>query len=54
MLTLEECKKYLKDKEVSDERMEEIRTYLYALVKDVVTKNIKAYEIKTRECRKEE
>ena len=49
MLTLEECRKHLKDKEVSDERMEEIRAYLYALVEDIVVNNIKTYESQTRE-----
>jgi ATP-dependent Zn protease len=43
MLTIQECRKYLK-KDLSDKRIEEIRDYLYALSKEVIRKNVDDYE----------
>lgn len=44
MLTLEECKKYLKEKDISDERITEIRDFLYAVARESVIRNISKYE----------
>lgn len=43
MLTIQECRKYLK-KDISDKRVEEIRDYLYSLSKEIIRKNVDDYE----------
>lgn len=43
MLTIQECRKYLKV-DISDKRVEEIRDYLYALSKEIIRKNVDDYE----------
>ena len=44
MITTEECRKYLKDKNLSDARIEQVRDYLYALAKEIANKNIEHFE----------
>ena len=44
MLDLETCKKYLKDKNMSDERIKVIRDFLYAISREIISNNIIKYE----------
>ena len=53
MLTIEECRKYLK-KDISDKKVEEMRDYLYALSKEVIRKNVDEYESSLRKVLKYE
>ena len=53
MLTIEECRKYLK-KDISDKKGEEMRDYLYALSKEVIRKNVDEYESSLRKVLKYE
>lgn len=49
MLSVEECKKLLSKKDLSEKRIEEIRDYLYAIVKSIVSNEIETYERVTRQ-----
>jgi hypothetical protein len=53
MLTIQECRKYLK-KDIPDKRVEEIRDYLYALNKEIIRKNVDDYEKSLRKTMKYE
>ena len=44
MLTLEDCKKHLQNKNLNNKRIEEIRDYLYAISKEIVKNNIASYK----------
>lgn len=44
MLTIDECKKYLTDYNLTDERIETIRDFLYAFCTEIVRNNIQNYE----------
>lgn len=48
MLSVEECKKHLKDINLSDERIKDIRDYLYALSRETIKNNIDTYEASVR------
>lgn len=53
MLTIEECRKYLK-RDIPDKKVEEMRDYLYALSKEVIRKNVDEYESSLRKVLKYE
>ena len=44
MLTIEECRKHLKDDKLSDARIQEILDYLYSFCKEVIKNNLEIYE----------
>lgn len=52
MITVAECRKYLKDTKLSDARIEQIRDYLYALGREIIKKNIQKYERDIRKTTK--
>jgi hypothetical protein len=41
MLTVKECRKYIKDKNVSDEKLKEMIDYVYALSIESIKSNYK-------------
>jgi len=49
LMTLEECKKHLKNKNITDKRIEEIRDYLYAISREIIVSNLNKYEKQVRE-----
>ena len=50
MLSIEECEKYLENRNIKKERIETIRDYLYALCKEVVDREIGGYENAVRKA----
>ncbi len=48
-MTLEEFKKHFKNKNVNDERIKEIRDYLYAISREIVLNNLNEYEKQIKE-----
>lgn len=51
-MTLEECKERLLNKNITDERIKEIRDYLYAISTEIVLNNLSEYEQGVRENNK--
>ena len=49
MITIEQCRKFLASEDLPDERIKEIRDYLYALSKEIIRNNIQNYEKNVRE-----
>lgn len=49
MLSVEECKKLLSKKDLSEKRIEEIRDYLYAIVNTIISNEVDTYERDTRQ-----
>jgi hypothetical protein len=52
MLTIQECKKHLENKNLSEKRIEEIRDYLYAICQEIVRNNISNYKKETKKLSK--
>lgn len=52
MLTLEDCRKYIKNKDISDERLLQIRDFLYAISKEVAINHINKFESDVKMQRK--
>lgn len=48
MLTIEECKKYILERNLDDSKIEYIRNYLYAIAQEIIRKNIEEYESNIR------
>lgn len=48
MLKTDTCKKYLLQKNLDDSKIEELRDTLTAIVREIISKNIKLYEKDTR------
>lgn len=48
MKTIEECREFLKDKDLSNERIEAINEYLYSLGKLIITKNLTIYDLQKK------
>lgn len=46
MLTTKECRKYILQKDLSDEQIEELQNTLAAIIREIIKKNIKKYESK--------
>lgn len=44
MLSVKECRKFLSDIDLDDKEIEEIRDYLYALIREIVRNNLEKYE----------
>ena len=45
MLTIEKCKKYLKNRVLSDKEIEEIRDYLYLIARQTIKEHIEAHKV---------
>ncbi len=52
MLEVSTCKTFLQNKNITDERIKEIRDYLYAIAKEIAVKNMNDYEKNVRESKK--
>jgi hypothetical protein len=52
MLEVSTCKKYLQNKNITDERIKEIRDYLYAISREIAVNNLNKYEASVKESRK--
>lgn len=52
MLEVSICKQYLQNKNITDERIKEIRDYLYAIAREITVNNLNKYEASVKESRK--
>ena len=52
MLEVSNSKQYLKDKNITDERIKEIRDYLYAIAREITINNLNKYENSVKESKK--
>jgi hypothetical protein len=43
MLTVKRCGAYLKNKNLNDKEIEDVRNYLYLISKEIIQKNIGSY-----------
>lgn len=53
MLTLAECRKYIKNEDISDERLLEIRDFLYAISNEIAVNCLNKFEHKVKMQSKE-
>ena len=51
MLKIEECRKYILEKNLDDSKIEEIRNTLTTIVKDIIKRNIESYERNAKETK---
>jgi hypothetical protein len=52
MLDVSTCKQYLQNKNITDERIKEIRDYLYAIAREIAVNNLDKYEASVKNSRK--